>query len=150
MKTKWYSITALTLLTLMLASFTPLPGVDTFEVYLDDKLLMNERAFGQRNETTLALDENSQSMLSIHYNHCGITGASRSLSIRDDKSQLLKQWTFADVDASVKDPMPVPVKEIVAIAGNKSVGLYYQSKELDEAVKLVTVNCVNKSTTSKQ
>lgn len=135
----------------MLASFATLPGGDSFEVYLDNELIMKEHVYAQRHIKPLVLDKNSDASLAIHFNHCGVTGTSRSLTLRDEKQKVLKEWTFKDVNPSIKDPMPVTVSDLAAVTSSqKNVSLYYTSKELDNAVMLAPVSWVDKSTASKK
>ncbi|MGC3944441.1 MAG: hypothetical protein QM762_07980 [Chryseolinea sp.] len=149
MKTKLFLAIALPATLCLLASFSFRPGVDTFEVYLGGELLMKERAYGQRSNNPIVLEKNSNAAITVSYDHCGITGSSRKLSLLDDQKKLLKEWSFADVASKVKDPMPVAVKEIVAASNGKSATLYYKSNEIDNAVMIAPVKLVDKSTASK-
>ena len=149
MKTKWYFAIALPLACLLLASFATLPGTDTFEVFLDNELIMKEAAFGKREPKVITLEKTSTATMTVSYNHCGITGSTRTLSLLDDQRNVLKEWKFADVNPSVKDPMPLPVKEIAAVASGKNATLFYKSRELDNAVMIASVKMMDKSTASK-
>lgn len=149
MKTKWYVAAILPLACVFLSAFTTLPGGNSFEAYLDQELILNEHLWGSRKMSTITLDKNSTSTLSIHFNQCGVTGTHRSLSIRDEQNKVLKQWRFQDVDPSVKDPMPVPVQEIAKVVLGKKTGLYYESKEESTAIKLASIQWVDKTTASK-
>ena len=149
MKTKWYLAIVLPVACMLLASFATLPGADSFEVYLDDDLLMKEHVYGERATKPISLDKNSGATMTVSYSHCGVTGTSRSLSLRDEQKHLIKERKFTDVGAKVKDPMPVPVKEIVAALGGKSATLYYKSTEIENAVLLAPVKLIDKSTVSK-
>ena len=148
MKTKLSLAIALSLVCAFLSSFVALPGSDSFEVYLDNELLMKEYVYGDRANKSITLDKNSQATVTVSYSHCGITGTSRKLSLIDDQKKLLKEWSFGDVGSKVKDPMPVTVKEIVAASNGKSATLYYKAKEIDNAVMIAPVKLVDKTTAS--
>ncbi|HTF22167.1 MAG TPA: hypothetical protein VK658_29000 [Chryseolinea sp.] len=149
MKTKWYLVIALPIACLLLASFITLPGGDSFEVYLDNDLLLKEHVYGQRASQPINLDKNSGTTLTVSFSHCGVTGTSRSLSLRDGEKNLLKEWKFADVDPKIKDPMAMPVKEVVAASAGHHATLYYKSNEIENAVMLAPVKLIDKSTVSK-
>ena len=149
MKTKWYLAVVLPVACVLLASFATLPGADSFEVYLDGDLLMKEYVYGERTTKPISLDKNSGATMTVSYSHCGVTGSSRSLSLRDEQKSLIKEWKFTDVGTKVKDPMPVSVKEIVAALGEKNATLYYKSNEIENAVMLAPVKLVDKSTAAK-
>ncbi|MEJ1239658.1 hypothetical protein WBG78_16090 [Chryseolinea sp. T2] len=146
MKTKLFLTIALPLFLSVLASFAVRPGMDTFEVYLGNELLMKEHAYGQRSNNPIVLDKNSSATMTVSYDHCGITGSSRKLSLLDDQKGVLKEWTFANVGSKVKDPMPIAVKEIVAASMGKSATLYYKSNEIENAVMIAPVKLVDKTT----
>jgi hypothetical protein len=146
MKTKLFLAIAMPLAFSVLASFVVRPGMDTFEVYLGNELLLKENAYGQRSNNPIVLDKNSSATLTVSYDHCGITGSSRKLSLLDEQKRVLKEWTYANVNAKVKDPMPVTVKEIVAATGGKSATLYYKSDEIKNAVMIAPVKLADKTT----
>ena len=148
MKTKWFLSIALPITCAILASFDMLPGAYSFEVYLDNQLLMKEYMSADRSVKPITLEKNSRATVMVTVNQCGVTGTARSLSLVDEQNNQLKQWKFEDVNPSVKDPMAVPVTEIVAASAGKNVSLYYRSKELDHAVMLAPLKLINKSTAS--
>lgn len=148
MKTNWSLGISLVVLCTFLSSFITLPGADSFEVYLDNELLMKDYVYRERSIKPIRLDKNSNATLTVSYSHCGITGSSRSLTLLDDQKKLIREWTFANVDAKVKDPMPVSVKELVTASNGKPVSLYYKSQELDNEVLIAPVRFVDKTTAS--
>ena len=107
-----------------------MPGGDTYEIYLGSKLLTQQRVWLQKEVPNLALEGDAQ--LSISYNHCGVIGTSRTITVRDGRDIVLKEWHFPDAADAKKSPMVLSVKEINGVIGSKSttVSLYYSSKEL--------------------
>ena len=148
MKMKWFLSIGLPIACAILASFDTLPGAYSFEVYLDNQLLMKEYVSADRSVKPITLEKNSRATVMVTVNQCGVTGTARSLSLVDEQNKQVKQWNFKDVNPSVKDPMAVPVSEIVAASAGKNVSLYYRSKELDRAVMLAPVKLIDKSTAS--
>jgi hypothetical protein len=149
MKTKWFLSIVLPLACSFLASFSTLPGGDSFEVYLDNELLMKEHMWGERTIKAITLEKNSRATLLVSFSHCGVTGTSRSLSLIDDQHKVLKEWKYADVGPSVKDPMAMPANEVVAAIAGRNASIYYRSKELDHAVMLAPMRLVDRSSASR-
>lgn len=149
MKTKWYLAAILPLACVFLSAFTSMTGANSFEAYLDNELILKEYVWGERKISTITLDKNSTATLSIHFNECGNTGTNRSLSLRDGKNKVLKVWRFQDVAASLKDPMPITVKELATVGLDKNAGLYYESKDERTAIQLASIRWIDKTTASK-
>jgi hypothetical protein len=122
-----------------LFSFALLPGGDHYEVYLDDKRMLNEFVHAQKEVPSLNLDARTGQRISIQYSHCGVVGTARHISIKDPQNKLLKEWHFTDA-AGAKSPMVCLVKDIVALRkGNASLNLYYSSKEMPNGKLLATL-----------
>lgn len=141
MKTIFQKITAMPIgllaLASLLLSFTANRGGEGFQVYVDNKMVLEQ--FGKQldNVHTLTLDRgNFNSQLSIRYYHCGKSGTNREITIRDSENRVLRNWKFADGNtASMTFPessMACRVSDILAIqkTGNGKLGLYYTSNEL--------------------
>ena len=123
-------------------------GGEGFEVYLNDKLVLQQ--YGEKMNTvkTLELDQSaSNGQLAIRYYHCGKAGKSRAVTIRDEQNVVLKEWKFGDAkDASAK--VCCNVKDIFALPkfkAGKKVNLYYSASELPNGRLLATLTSVNKS-----
>lgn len=81
---------------------------------------------------------NANDRLVVYYNHCGATGRSRSISVKDDNGNVLREWKFRD--AAVKnnenvpaedDAMVIPVKEILELkAKHPGLTLSYFAQQL--------------------
>jgi hypothetical protein len=92
---------------------------------------------------------NSNDELVIYYSHCGQTGKGRSIVLRDDKNNIVKEWKFSDAtgsDASMK----IPVKEILELQkknSNASLSLYYFSSQyLPKGRMLTSIKLQDKNT----
>lgn len=136
-------------LSIVLFAFAPRPGGDSFQIYVNNKLTVNEHIYGQRETPKLSLNrEAGQDQLSVNYSHCGETGTARAILLKDDQNKVLKEWRYADVEKTQKDPMNFTVKDIAAFAGKNNLGLYYSSKELSKDFKLVSISFTKDSTTA--
>lgn len=123
-------------------------GGEGFEVYLNNKLILQQ--FGQNMNVvkTIQLDQSaSNGQLAIRYFHCGQPGKSRVVTIKDEKNVVLKEWKFGDTkDASAK--LCCNVKDILALPKLKTgqkVNLFYASSELPNGRMLATLTSVNKN-----
>jgi hypothetical protein len=123
-------------------------GGEGFEVYLNDKLVLQQ--YGEKMNTvkTIELDQSAgNGQLAIRYYHCGKPGKSRVVSIKDDQNVVLKEWRFGDAkDACAK--VSCNVKDIFALPkfkAGKKVNLYYAATELPNGRLLATLTTLNKS-----
>jgi hypothetical protein len=118
---------------LLLQAFTVKAGVDVFEIYLNNKLLLQQAANKPFTLQSLQLDKsNIDDELVIYYNHCGESGRHRSIAIRDDKGNIIKEWKFADAH-EVRSAMRIPVKELLQLnKGYAHAGLtiFYAAQQL--------------------
>jgi hypothetical protein len=123
-------------------------GGEGFEVYINNKLVLQQFGEKMNNVKTIQLDQSaSNGQLAIRYYHCGQPGKSRVVTIKDEKNVILKQWKFGDTkDASAK--ICCNVKDILALpklkAGQK-VNLFYASSQLPDGRMLATLTAANKN-----
>ena len=120
-------------------------GGEGFEVYLNDKLILQQ--YGEKMDVvkTVQLDQSaSNGQLAIRYYHCGKPGKSRVVTIKDEQNVVLKEWRFGDAkDASAK--VSCNVKDIFALPkfkAGKKVNLYYSATELPKGRLLATLTTV--------
>ena len=123
-------------------------GGEGFEVYLNDKLVLQQYGKEMDQIKNLQLDQSaSNGQLAIRYYHCGKPGKSRVVTIKDEQNVVLKEWKFGDAkDVSAK--VSCNVKDIVTlpkIKTGKKVNLYYEASELPNGRLLATLTSVNKS-----
>jgi hypothetical protein len=141
-KTTMFAALALVIFSAAISSFTVKPGGEGFEIYLNNKLLLQR--FGNELNTvqSLQLDQRySTAQISIKYHHCGRVGKNRYVAIKDAQNNLLKEWRFEDVKDAYAS-MNFSVKDILAIqkAGRaNTVNLYYSSSELPKGRMLASI-----------
>ena len=121
-------------------------GGEGFEVYLNDKLVLQQYGEKMNIVKTVELDQSAgNGELAIRYYHCGRPGKSRVVTIKDEKNVVLKEWRFGDAkDASAR--VSCNVKEIFALPkfkSGKKVNLYYSATELPNGRLLATLTTVS-------
>jgi len=124
-----------------LFSFSAGMGGEGFEIYLNNKLVLQQYGSDMNTVKTLKLDQAADNdELSIRYHHCGRVGKSRTITIKDGQDKVLKQWKFNDVsDASAS--MSCKVKDILGLRSGKhnTLKLYYSSSELPKGRLLTSI-----------
>ena len=119
-------------------------GVDSYEIYLNNKLLLRQSLSDPLNLNTLPISEaNAGDNLVIRYVQCnapGKTGRNRSIVLRDAEGKLVKEWKFDNAEGS-NTAMVIPVKEMLAVRKNASseLNLYYVADGLSAGQKLAAL-----------
>ena len=130
----------------MLSSFAPKPGGEGFEIYLNNKLVLQKFNDDMKKVPVLQLDKrNASDQLSVKYHHCGKIGKDRVITVKDEKNKILRQWKFADV-STVMGAMTCNVKELLSLEklNATQLKLYYTSTELPEGRQLVAIEFTEK------
>jgi len=133
---------------LVACNYISFAGGDHYKIYLNKKLVAEQ--FITRGAVALNLqlnESNYNDEITVYYSHCGATGKGRSIKLKDDNGNTLKEWKFDDAKSS--DAMTIPAKEILQLKKSPGgVNLYYSAKELPNGRVLASVNFGNKNTTS--
>lgn len=141
---------ALTIIIVCLQAFTAKAGGESFEIYLNNKLILRQAVSQSLTLQSLQLDKaNKNDDLVIYYNHCGTTGKNRTIAIKDDKGNTIKEWKFADATGSNKS-MTIPVKDLLQLEKNYSqanLNLVYFAQQLPKGRALSALQFAGKSTT---
>src|ERR1700743_3169651 len=88
-------------------------GGDSYRIFLNGKMVMTQYVTQPLSLSSLPLSEaNSKDELVVYYSHCGAIGKERSITIKDEKGTVLKEWKFADADNQKDVGMHIPVKDI--------------------------------------
>lgn len=132
------STIAVLFLCLTMMAFTPMRGLDSYEISLNGKLIMKQYVNQPLNLRMLQLENaQAQDQLSIRYTHCTIKGAgsNRTLVLKDEEGHVLKQWEFAN-NPGENNPMSIRVGELLQLEKDHKdhrITLNYQAKELPGA-----------------
>ena len=130
----------------LVSSFAPAGG-EGFEIYLNNKLVMQKFNADMKKVSVLQLDQrNAKDQLTLKYHHCGKIGKNRVITVKNENDKILKEWHFADVAAPMGS-MSCNVNEILSLEKLKAnkLNLYYASTELPEGRLLVTIALADKS-----
>lgn len=124
-----------------LFSFSTLPGGEGFEVYLNNKIIMQR--FGNQLNSPQSIqlsDAAANDEITIKYHHCGRVGKNRVLTVKDSQDKMLKEIRFADVNVPVSG-MSCKVKDIISLkkGNNNILKLYYSSTELPNGRLLASI-----------
>ncbi len=135
-----------------LFSFSPKPGGEGFEIYLNNKVLLQQ--YGNEMNAVKSLQLNSTSSndkLTIKYHHCGKVGKNRVITIKDNQNKVLKEFRYADAATPVS-AMAVNVKEILNLkkGSSSTLKIFYSSSELPKGRVLASINTTVGSTARLQ
>jgi hypothetical protein len=126
-------------------------GGDSLEIYLNQKMVLQQFMHVDKSIKTIALDQSDyDKQLNVYYRHCGIAGKGRKISVQDESHKLVKSLQFAD-GADKNAVMSMKVKDLFPgknIDGKK-VQLYYTSKEMPEGKLLATLVYSNHSVAAR-
>ena len=131
-----------TLITLCITtfSFTTKLGLDSYEIYLNNKFVAKHFVNQPLSLRTLQLGKMSGTdQLRITYTHCTIkggTGTDRTITIKDEKGNTLKKWEFAEATGS-NISMSLSVKELLQLEKKgHELRLHYTAQELPKGEML--------------
>lgn len=136
-----------TLITLSLTafSFTTKFGLDGYEIYLNNKLVLKQYVNQPVSLRVLQLDKaNEGNELRIKYTHCTNKGpgTGRSIALKDEQGNTLKKWAFADA-ANSDFNMTIPVKELFELKKKNTsheLSLHYTARELPKGEMLAMLH----------
>src|SRR4249919_1183480 len=84
-------------LSTVLFSFSSNFGGDSYQIYINKKLVMKEYVHNATGIKSFAMDKASyDDEVEIYYSHCGQVGKSRAISIKDENNKVVKELHFAD------------------------------------------------------
>ena len=134
-------------------SFVTAMGGEGFEIYLDNKLVLQQFNQEMKVKKNIQLTAaHSKSELKVKYYHCGMAGKSRTLELKNAEQKTLKQWQF-DNSKGKNFAITVAVKDILSSqeqAGSNTIYLYYSSKEAPQGRLLAgIVHAIKNLVTSK-
>lgn len=134
-----------------LFSFSEKMGGDSFEIYLNGKMAVQQYVAMNQGLKTLQLDQSLYNDdITVYYSHCGKTGKDRSITIKDNQNRVLKTWHFQNDDAT-RSAMNCKVKDILGLQKANSAGslqLYYASSEIPAGRLLATLAIANDNKTA--
>ncbi len=134
------------------SQFSARAGVDTYQIYLNDKLILQQSVLNPLSLSTLPITKaNANDKLVIYYSQCNAPnkiGKGRSLVIKDASGNMVKEWKFTDSEGSSR--MEIPVKELLALENkfaSNTLTIYYTAQGMAKEQKLISLNSAAKSAT---
>jgi hypothetical protein len=133
-----------------LFSFTSHYGGDSYQIYLNKKLMLKEYVSMGHAIQSFSLDKNTyDQQVEVYYSHCGRVGTNREIVIKDENNKLVKDLRFADYEGN-NSGMSFRVSDFLnwdKKNGTDQLNIYYSSKELPAGRLLATINltAVNKT-----
>jgi len=124
-----------------LFSFSSGKGGDSFEIYLNGKLLVKQYLYDVKEAKSLQLTQTSANdQLDVYYSHCGHIGTNRCITIKNEKDQPLKVWKLQDA-VDKNGAMSFKLKDILSLRKNKTdkLNLFYSSSELPSGRTLAVI-----------
>ena len=126
--------------------FTSKFGLDSYEIYLNNKLILKQAVNQPLSLRMLKLGTAKESdQLRINYRHCTTengVGTDRIIFLKDDKGNTLKKWAFANATGSDLN-MTIAVKELLQLEkknANRELSLQYTAKELPKGETLAILH----------
>jgi hypothetical protein len=130
-------------LTTSLFAFSSKFGGDSYQIYLNKKLLVKEYVSMGHTGQSFSLDKSTYIQeVDIYYSHCGQVGKERTITIRDDYNKVYRQIRYPEFDGK-NSGMSFHVSDFLNWDKRGSVdqlGIYYSSKELPGGRLLATIN----------
>lgn len=151
MKATFFSLLALVVLSAAILSFSPKPGGEGFEIYLNTKLLVQQYGNKMNDVKSITLDQSSYNgQLEVKYFHCGHPGKNRIIEIKNGENSVVKKWIYGDA-ARPDAAMACRIKELFALqkSNTGSLNLFYSATELPKGRLLAKIEVTNKDVTSK-
>ena len=132
-----------------LSSFKPVPGGDSFQIYLNGKLVLDKALYKNKDVQSLEFVQASSSdKVEVYYSHCGKTGTARSITIKDDGQKTLKTWSYADGGKNMSLQLQ-DLRNLQTSYKESHIGLFYSSKELPSGQQLAEISITGKSLASR-
>lgn len=124
-----------------LFSFSNNRGGDSFEIWLNGKIMLQQFVHVSSAVQTLHLNAASANdKLDIYYRHCGQVGTDRYITIKDENDRQLKVWKFRDSNGN-NPAMSIKLKDISGLKKSKDskLNIVYSSNELPNGKVLATL-----------
>ncbi|HTF28464.1 MAG TPA: hypothetical protein VK625_06435 [Flavitalea sp.] len=127
-------------------------GLDSYEISLNNKVLIRQTVAGPIDLKNLPLgDAKATDNLVIRYSQCNAPnkiGKNRSISVRDADGRIVKEWKFKDSDGS-NTAMTIPVKELLEIQNksNGALSFHYSADGMQKTQKLAALQPGKKNNT---
>jgi hypothetical protein len=130
-----------------LFSFSSTRGGDSFEIWLNGKMMLQQFVHVSSAVQTLHLSAASENdKLQIYYRHCGQVGTNRYITIKDENDRPLKVWQFANSDGN-NSGMSIKLKDVSRLKKSKDskLNIFYSSSQLPNGKMLASLAVSNET-----
>ena len=129
-------------LSALLFSFSGNWGGDSFQIYLNKKLVVKDYVHNSMGTKSFSMDKSTyDDEVEVYYSHCGQVGKNRAITIKDENNRLLKELHFADYSGK-NSGMSFKVSDFVnwdKRNGVDQLNIYYSSNELTNGRLLASI-----------
>ncbi len=138
-----------------LSAFKAKAGLDSYEIYLNNKLILKQHVNQPLTLENLGLDaSNINDRLVIHYSQCNAPNKlckSRSILVKDANGNTIKKWNFADAKDG-NTGMVIPVKQLLQLEKSSlsKLSLFYIAEGHATGQLLANFHFGSKSTSYQQ
>ena len=143
MQQKFFKSIFLLTFSTILFSFSSNWGGDSFQIYLNKKLVMKEFVHNATGTKSFNMDKASyDDQVEVYYSHCGQVGKNRAISLRDENNRVIKELHFADYNGN-NSGMSFKVSDFLnwdKRNGVDEVNIYYSAKELPNGRLLANIH----------
>ncbi|MBC7851560.1 MAG: hypothetical protein H7Y31_17580 [Chitinophagaceae bacterium] len=149
MKKRFAALLLIAGLVSSLSSFTTPFGGEGFQIYIDNKLVVERFGPKMSEVQTLKLEEFApNAKLTVKYWHCNQVGKDRAITLKDADQKVLKQYKYKDATEKLS-AMNCNLYDIALLQkSTKLINLYYASDEAPQGRLLVTID-VNRALAKK-
>jgi hypothetical protein len=140
----------LAFLSFFILAVSAMAGVDSYEVYLNNKLLIRQSMSQPLDLKTLALSDAKRSdKLVIKYLQCNApnkTGKNRTISVTNAAGKVIKEWKFKDATDD-NTAMDIPVGDVIDLrkSATGTLNLCYAADGMQKSQKLAALGSLRKS-----
>lgn len=119
-------------------------GVDSYSIYLNEKLLLQNALDKPLSLTSLKLTEaNAADYLLVRYRECHAPASGpkgRAISLRNDQGKIVKEWKFKN-DGENNGAMKIPVREVLDAQkqSTETLVMFYSSDGLGRGQQLAAL-----------
>lgn len=148
LKVTFNSLFCFGMLAITLSSFAPAKpsfGLDTFAVYLNEKLILKQAVNEPISLQSLQLGKaNASDRLVIYYSQCNVenkVGKSRVLAIKNAKGHTVREWKFADSKTG-ESVMTISVRDLLQMdktLAMEELHLFYAAEGKTDPQKLLSL-----------
>ncbi len=123
---------------LLLQSFSAKPGGEGFEIFLNNKPVVQQYGTDMNDIKTIQLNRDlANNKMTLKYYHCGRSGKNRIVEIRNDQNKTINIYHYPDTTPITA--MEVPLNEIIKVKTATNFKLFYSSSELPKGRVLASL-----------